>query len=80
MKLVYIADGKEVKIGDEIAYVHHTAPAGTPATRLIVTDIEKPRHGGSTGRVYAKEPGGFSGGCYPNVYDMEWVEREDQPA
>lgn len=79
MKLVYTATRKPVAIGDEIAYVHHTAPVGTPPKTLTVTDIVKPKHGGSTGRVYAAEEWLHgSGGCFPAVYGMEWIEREDQ--
>jgi hypothetical protein len=79
MKLIYSATRKPVHVGDEIQYVHHNAPAGTAPKTLIVTHIEKPKHGGSTGRVYAGEQGvNRSPGYYPSVYDMEWIEREDQ--
>jgi len=79
MKLVYIETKKPVHIGDEFQYRHHNAPAHAPSETLIVTEIMKPRHGGSTGRVYADKDGrNGCGGYYPSVYGMEWIEREDQ--
>lgn len=79
MKLVYKDTNKEVNLGDVIKHVHHNAPAGTKPETLVVTHIEKPRHGGSTGRVYASKPGRTDGqGFFPSVFDMEWIEREDQ--
>lgn len=81
MKLIYSKTGKPVAIGDEIDYVHHNDPAGTEPTKLIVWHVEKPHKPGSTGRVYASPSGEHrGGGYYPSVYDMEWIEREDQTA
>lgn len=78
MKLVYTQTQQEVKLGDVIQYVHHNDPAGTEPTPLTVVEIVKPAHGGSTGRVYVQEPGVGLIGRFPSVFDMEWIEREDQ--
>lgn len=79
MKLIYIADGREVNVGDQIDYVYQNDPAGTLPTTLTVTYIEKPHHAGSTGRVYSSREGRNGGpGYYPSVYGMKWTEREDQ--
>lgn len=76
MKLVYSATQVEVKIGDTVAF-----PNGDKAD---VVSIEKPRHGGSTGRMYVRQPSSSDrpggNGYYPGVFDAQWIEREDQQA
>ena len=67
MKLVYEATGIEVKVGDTVI-PHNWEPT-------TVQGIEKPKHGGSTGRIYLG-PDGV--GRYPSVIGAKWIEREDQ--
>lgn len=74
MKLTYDATGTEVKVGDEVFIKEGGVRVGHR-----ITEIQKPRHGGSTGRVYVKaadEP--YSHGYYPSIVGATWVEREDQ--
>jgi hypothetical protein len=73
MKLIYTANGNEVKVGEIVCFKN-----GTIAR---VNSIEKPRHSGSNGRVYveALDDPFHSQGYFPSVFNMEWVEREDQP-
>jgi hypothetical protein len=74
MKLIYTATGEEVKVGDGV-----TLDKGE---NLVITSIEKPKHSGSTGRVYvelADQRGvHYARGYYPSVIGAKWVEREDQ--
>lgn len=74
MKLVYAATGVEVGAGDVITDPHNGAPGET----WTVESIERPRHGGSTGRVYITSSLGYSQGYYPGVIGAEWVGRTDQ--
>lgn len=70
MRLVYKTTNEPVCVGDEVKFDDET---------VVVDGIEKPRHGGSTGRVYVKNPGSeFSQGYFPGVFDMHWIERDDQ--
>lgn len=71
MKLVYESSGVEVKEGDEA-----NLKDGKP---VIVTSIEKPRHGGSTGRVHVRVAGtARNTGYYPSVIGAKWIDRDDQ--
>ena len=67
MKLVYEKTGVPVNYGD-IAHTFRGEP-------VIVEGWEKPRHEGSTGRVYVKgmDDRGFSMGFYPSVIGAVWV-------
>lgn len=49
MKLVYDATGIEVKVGD--------TPKSFRGDLMQVVTIERPRHSGSTGRVYLRGAG-----------------------
>lgn len=70
MKLVYKATQQEVKVNDMV-----TIDSGV----VMIISIEKPRHGGSTGRVYVQHVGRrWQQGYYPVVIGAEWIEREDQ--
>lgn len=74
MKLVYEESGEEVKIGDVVIL-------GRNGDNYIVANIEKPRHSGSTGRVYVYLEDGKpteTQGFYPGVIGAEWIEREDR--
>lgn len=74
MKLVYNETGKEVQIGDEVIILEKAF-----AVRHTVTDIVKPKHGGSTGRVYIRSDSErYAHGFYPSVIGATWIEREDQ--
>ncbi len=71
MKLVYESSGREVQVNDEV-----DMPNGLTVT---VKDIQKPAHGGSTGRVYVRAPGAsFNSGYYPSVIGAKWIDRDDQ--
>lgn len=77
MRLVYDKTGTEVKIGDFATTFR--------GETVIVSGIEKPRHGGSTGRVYVREDkvrerGSivFDQGYFPSVIGATWIDREDQ--
>jgi len=73
MRLVYTSDdntGKEVAKGDTVEL--------SSGEMVTVDSIEKPRHGGSTGRVYIKYENGSIQGYYPSVVGAEWIEREDR--
>jgi hypothetical protein len=74
MKLVYTATAAEVKQGDAVTLREGVAH--------VITSIEKPKHGGSTGRVYVRPVGvtkvGSERGYYPSVVGAHWIEREDQ--
>lgn len=67
MKLVYENTGVEVQAGD----VAHTFRGEA----VYVEGWEKPRHEGSTGRVYIKEmrDNGCTCGYYPSVIGAVWV-------
>jgi hypothetical protein len=69
MKLVYSGSRREVKVGDL---------AQTFRGEFVeVVSIEKPRHAGSTGRVYVKFDGSSgSREFFPGVIDAKWVESE----
>ena len=70
MRLVYKSTQKEVKKGDG-----HVIRGDV----LVVAGWEKPRHPGSTGRVYVREESGkMSREYYPSVIGAEWIEREDR--
>lgn len=72
MRLVH-PDGRTVRRGDEL-----TARDGTI---LTVMSIQQPHHAGSTGRVYVEwhdEDKTYSQGYFPSVFDLKWVDREDQ--
>lgn len=72
MKLIYEDSGKEVSKGDKVGMHNHDG-------LVEVTDIVKPHHGGSTGRVYVQPAGASrSTGYYPSVIGAKWIEREDQ--
>jgi hypothetical protein len=81
MKLVYEADGQEVKIGDQVR-----THGGMKAT---VQGITKPHKPSSTGRVhivealedckdlfYPDQPATET--FYPGVIGAKWIDREDQ--
>jgi hypothetical protein len=70
MRLVYEKTGIEVQEGDKVETSRNE--------KVTVTSIEKPRHGGSTGRVYVEYENGSRGGYYPVVVGAHWIEREDQ--
>ena len=71
MKLVYDKTNDEVKTGDLC-----TLRDGEKAS---VVRIEKPRHGGSTGRVFVKSnDSDWSQGFFPTVIGATWIEREDR--
>jgi len=73
MKLVHIETGKPVKRGETVRDFR-----GDLAT---VVGWDKPKHAGSTGRVYVKAgpvAAEWSQGFYPSVFDLEWIEREDR--
>lgn len=70
MRLVYDKTGIEVQEGDKVET--------SRAELVTVTSIEKPRHGGSTGRVYVENENGGRSGYYPSVVGAKWIEREDQ--
>lgn len=80
MKLIHDKTGAEVKIGDAIQYRWHNAPETDPFETLYVSYIQKPKHGGSTGLVYAsaKKNDSNARGFYPSVYNMTWIDRDDQ--
>jgi hypothetical protein len=76
MRLVYEDTHQPVVIGDVVTISN--------GARVRVDSIEKPRHGGSTGRVYVQQvneqglPSGYSHGFFPAVIGAEWIERDDQ--
>lgn len=70
MRLIYSGTDTEVKISDK-TICHNLG-------EVIVTEIIKPKHGGSTGRVYVKYDDYAPVGYYPSVINAEWIEREDQ--
>lgn len=71
MKLVYTATNREVKIGDIVTTFQ--------GQNVQITGMEKPRHAGSTGRVYVKGlDGSWQCEYYPSVVDAEWIDREDR--
>lgn len=74
MRLVYEDTGVEVKNGDEVETFR--------GAKVNVVHIEKPKHGGSTGRVYVKDIDATNdthcAGYFPSVIGAEWIEREDQ--
>lgn len=67
MKLVYEKTGLDVKVGDNATTFRGES--------VVVRSIEKPRHGGSTGRVYFEDG---LGGVFPSVIDAKWIDRDDQ--
>lgn len=73
MKLVWRngSPTNEVKVGDKCKT--------NRGEHGIVKGIEKPKHAGSTGRVYV-EFDGFTHSFYPSVIAAEWIDREDQAA
>lgn len=76
MKLVYEKSGKPVQIGDRV-----TTGRGE---KYYLQNIELPRHGGSTGRVYVSKTKNPRGGAFstmsyfPSVIGAKWIGREDQ--
>lgn len=71
MKMVHKKSGKAVMPGDEVQ--------NSRGEKAVVVSLEKPRHAGSTGRVYVLlQDAKMSTGYYPDVYGLEWVEREDR--
>ena len=82
MKLIYEADGQEVKIGDKVR-----THGGMTAT---VQGITKPHKPSSTGRVHIVEdldlfdanfdvnPNPAIETFYPGVIGAKWIDREDQ--
>lgn len=76
MKLIYEATGEEVKVGDRGIMLR-----GEEHDRVVVTAIERPRHPGSTGRIYvapSEEKAFEAQGYFPSVFGAVWIEREDQ--
>jgi len=70
MRLVHIASKAEVKPGETVTN-HH-------GETFTVMSIEKPRHSGSTGRLYVKSiKEGWQHGYFPSVFDCQWVDRND---
>lgn len=75
MQLVYAETSQPVQKGDLVTM--------RDGDKAIVESIEKPRHGGSTGRVYVRHGDGenFDGesqGYYPSVIGAVWINRDDQ--
>ena len=71
MKLVYEKDSREVHVGDSVETFR--------GEKCVVRSIEKPHHGGSTGRVYVNiETDEGRRGFFPSVIGAKWIEREDQ--
>ena len=69
MKLIYEASGIEVKINDIVS---------VDSRDYVVESIEKPRHAGSTGRVYisrASKTNDMRRGYFPSVIKAKWIER-----
>jgi hypothetical protein len=59
-RLIYIATGADVKVGDTVKSFR-----GEPA---VVTGWAPPTHGGSSGRIYVTQEGGWRGSFFPTVY------------
>ena len=74
MRLIYEGTEKAVLVGDKVTL--------RDGVKAVITYLEKPRHGGSTGRVYVdviRDDGTSSNrGFFPSVVGAEWIEREDQ--
>lgn len=70
MKLVYKDTRKEVAKGDHVTLRDNVAAK--------VVSVEKPRHDGSTGRVYVRSVTGYEQGYYPSVINAEWIDHDDQ--
>lgn len=73
MYLTYSKTQERVAIGDMTRTFR--------GDRVVVTNIELPKHAGSTGRVYVRviDEGNMEGteqGFYPSVIGAEWVGRK----
>ncbi|WP_454727767.1 MULTISPECIES: hypothetical protein [Cupriavidus] len=71
MRLIYTQTHEPVRLDDVVTT--------TKGQTCVVKGFQKPRHGGSTGRVLVvidghAEPQAY----YPSVIGAEWIEREDQ--
>jgi len=71
MRLVHDATHLDVAEGDEVTDFR--------GDKAVVTGWDKPRHAGSTGRIYVRGyDHDYIQGYYPGVFDCTWVEREDR--
>jgi hypothetical protein len=72
MKLIHQATGVEVKVGDTLTY--------RDGATTVLRYIQKPHKPASTGRVYVSQSSAIDAGqgYFPSVFDLVWVEREDQ--
>jgi hypothetical protein len=78
MRLVYAEDNLKHKKGEEVK-IYDIVTGHNFHKNGEVLHIEKPRHGGSTGRVYISyDSGATQSGYFPSVIDAKWIEREDQ--
>jgi hypothetical protein len=78
MRLVYTEDNLKNKKGDEVK-CYDIVTGHNFEKNGEVQQIEKPRHGGSTGRVHiSHDSGATSHGVYPSVIGAAWIERDDQ--
>ena len=70
MRLVYKADGCEVKVGDTVVVNSEV---------LTVTYFRKPTSPASSGKVSVKSTGSaYDAEYYVSVIGAEWIEREDR--
>jgi hypothetical protein len=75
MRLVYIATGKEVRVGDRVLIdnVEH-----------LVRFFREPAHPASSGKVSVVAPGSdgpasdYNMEYYVSIIGAEWIEREDR--
>lgn len=71
MRLVYKANGNEVKVGDVATTFR--------GEKVTVKYFEKPHKPNSEGKVTVQEEGcSFCNEYYVSVIDAEWIEREDR--
>lgn len=75
MRLIHRSTGDEVKIGDRFE---------RDGKIMVASGWQKPTSPASTGRIHVCEPHQLSHALtlgqsfFPDVYDCEWVEREDR--
>jgi len=72
LTLIHKSSGKLVTIGDKVTDFR--------GEKAVITDVEMPRHSGSTGRVYVRNehPHGFVQGFYPSVFGLEWKSTNEE--
>jgi hypothetical protein len=70
MRLVYKANGNEVKVGDVVT--------DSRGNKCVVKYFAEPHKPSSEGKIYVEDENGFGREFYVSVIGAEWIEREDR--